>query len=457
MLDARAMPDAEMHPADHRPDIAVAAELAAEAASNPADSLFTRARLAIVILVVLAMLAVISAIQFQAPHTIGMQKVLTDYDAFHIAGLLALDGRAEDAYRFETMLAAQREFTGTVSMMPWTYPPPFTLFVAGMANLPIGVGFLLFISATLMLYLTVLRRIAGIYWPGVLIVMLPTLPLLMRTGQNGFLTGGLIGLFLLAFFRRKPGAGLPLGLMVIKPHLAVAIALITLVERRWQTIAIAAATVAVLLLVPTWVFGLGIWSAFLEGVAQSSGFLAEGQYKLFRMTSLYATAHTLGAGSGPAMAIQVAGAILAIAVVLLARRRQVAPHRLAAAICCATVFISPYNYDYDLTIFGLAVAFVLPDMLQRTSAIEQAGMVALVWIGTGYGLFHAVTIESEGSSLTSAASGLEQLPVALMGPILLVVIALATRVLSRAPRAGTRSDRRDSIPGPAASPAVPAA
>lgn len=428
------MPDANTLLADDRPASAAPSPFVPMPRNIPVDSLFTRSRLAVAILLVLAMLTAVSAIQFQAPQLLGVEKVLTDYDAFHVAGLLALDGRAEDAYRFETMLAAQREFTGTVSFMPWTYPPPFTLFVAGMARLPIGLGFVLFITASLTLYLMVLRRIVGPYVPGVLIVMLPTLPLLMRTGQNGFLTAGLIGLFLLAFLQRKPGAGLPLGLMVIKPHIAVAIAVMTLAERRWQTIITAAVTVIVLLLAPTLVFGFAIWPAFLDSVAQSSSFLADGYYFLYRMTSFYAAAYTLGAGPALAMTIQAASAACAVTVLLVLRKRAIAPHRMAAAICCATLFISPYSYDYDLPIFGLAVAFVLPDVQQRTNALEQAGLTALVWLGTGYGLLNSLMADTDRSTVTSAADGAGDYTVSLMGPVLLLIIVLATRILARAPR-----------------------
>ena len=451
------MPDLDTLAADHRPVTAAQALPVSPRLTDADNSLFTRPRMGIAILVVLAILAAISAIQFQAPHLLGAEKSLTDYDAFHIAGLLALDGRAEDAYRFETMLAAQQEFTGTVSMMPWTYPPPFTLFVAGMANLPIGLGFLLFIVSTLAMYLVVLRRIAGVYWPGVLIVMLPTLPLLMRTGQNGFLAGALTGLFLLAFLQRKPGAGLPLGLMIIKPHLAVAMAVMTLVERRWQTVMIAAVTVAIALLIPSLVFGLSIWPAFFDGIAQSGDFLARGEYKLYRMTSLYAAAHTLGAGPALAMAIQAAGALGAIAAMLAARMRKLAPHRLAAAICCATLFISPYGYDYDLTIFGLAVAFVLPDLLQRTRPLEQIGMVALVWLGTGYGLVRSLSVEtiSPASAMAGAVAADQFLSV--MGPVLLIVIALGTHILARAPHPDEDVARPGNGLRPGVLPAAPAA
>jgi hypothetical protein len=404
-----------------------------DASSLPADSPFTRTRLAMIIGLVLAMLAIVSAIQFQAPQSLGITKTLTDYDAFHIAGLLARDGRAEDAYRLSTMFEAQQAYSGTNSFMPWTYPPPFTMVVAGLASLPVGIGFLLFIVASFALYLHVLRRMAGPALPGVLIVMLPTLLLLARTGQNGFLTGGLTGLFLLALFRSRQGGGVPLGLMVIKPHLAVGISLITLAERRWQTMLIAAATVLAALALSTWALGPGVWQGFADGVGESGNFLRRGLYLLFRMTSIYAFAHTLGLHPGLALALHGLGAACAIAAMLWLWKTGAAPHRLAASICCASLFISPYNYDYDLTLFGLAVALVLPDLLQRTSAMEQAGLVLLSWLATGYGLMRSVAMgDQPAMRLDDPRLGTDAL--SLMAPLLLLLILLAVRILGRAPR-----------------------
>lgn len=411
------------------------------------DSPFTRWRLAIAIMVVLSMLALVSAIYFQAPQWVGTKKTLTDYDAFHIAGTLALEGRADDAYRMVTMMEAQEAATGTRSFMPWTYPPPFTLFVAGLAKLPIGIGFLLFMGLSFALYIHVIRRIAGSYTPGVMIVMLPTLVLLMRTGQNGFLTASLIGLFLLGFLQRKPGAGLPLGLMVIKPHLAVGITLLTLLERHWQAVLIAAATVITLLLIPTLVLGPDVWQGFVDGVAESGEYLKQGLYPMFRMTSVYAFAHTLGTGAGLAMALQAVVALCAVGSLIWLWRQKAAPHRLAAAICCVSLFVSPYNYDYDLAILGLAVAFVLPDMLQRTSALEQTGLVALSWAATGYGLIRTITMDNKPVRLSDDRLGIDAW--SLMAPLLLLLILLSIRVLARSPLAAARPSAAGELPRPA--------
>lgn len=379
-------------------------------------------------LVMCAILIVVSGLLFQAPELLGRNKTLTDFDAFYLAGQLALEGRAGNAYHIDTMMAAQRRLSGTQSFLPWTYPPPMTLIVGALALLPIGLAYALFTTASLGLYLLVLRRIAGEALPGVLIAMLPTLVLIVRSGQNGFLTGGLTGLFLLALIGRRKAAGLPLGLMIIKPHLAVAMALLTVVERRWGAVLIAAGVVLVALAVPTVLLGPAIWLAFLDGVRESGVFLAKGYYPLFRMTSLYAMLHSFGVAADIALMLHAVGALVMIGLLLAAWWRGLPPRFLAASTCLVTLFISPYNYDYDLAILGVAIAFVLRDVISITRPAEQVLLLALCWLGTGYGLAAGVIGERTGGPVQL---GTENTTVSLMAPAVLALAALTAWLLHR--------------------------
>lgn len=385
----------------------------------------------IAILAVTALLALVSAVLFQAPGLLGRDKVLTDFDAFHIAGTMARHGQADETYRAAEMLAAQQAIAGDDLLLPWTYPPPYTLFVAALARLPIGLAYLLFLSGSLLFCLAVLRRIAGEYLPGTLIAILPAMLLTVRTGQNGFLTAGLIGAFLLAFPARRAVAGLPLGLMCIKPHLAAGIGLLALFRRRWSAMALAAGLVLALALASTLAFGQSIWGAFLGGVREAGDFLAAGYYQLFRMNSVYACVRSLGASAPVAIVLHGLGALIAIGLFLRLWHRGGEPRVLAAAACAMSLFVSPYNYDYDLTILGPAIAFVLPDIIVRARSAELVGLLLLSWFATGYGFAVASLGESEWPSLTAPA---------------LVLLVVAAAAILRRPvtsRPGAAHQRQD--------------
>jgi hypothetical protein len=380
-------------------------------------------------LVSCALLAAISAILFEAPEFLSKDKILTDFDAFHIAGTMALGGRASDTYQATEMFAAQEAISGTRSFMPWTYPPPYTLAMALLAQLPIGIAYIIFITATFGFYLLVLRRIAGDYLPGVLVAIAPTIFLIVRSGQNGFLTAGLIGWCLLALMNRGASAGLPLGLMVIKPHLAAGIAVLTLFSKSWGAMATAALVVLSAIGAATLAFGIDVWAAFLGGVEEAGHFMAAAYYPLFRMTSAYAAVRSWGAEPGWAMAIHAIFVVIGIATFVLIWRSSHCTRVTAAAACCMSLFVSPYSYDYDLTILGLAIALVIPEILEKARGWELSLLLVFSWLATGYGVAVSSVLEFSGSRVVTSLGENEHLSLAIV-PLLMLLLA-ASRILRR--------------------------
>lgn len=381
-------------------------------------------------LLVCVLLAVIAAMRLHASELFALAKTLPDFDAFYIAGKLAGEGRASDAYHFETMLTAQREFTGTDAFMPWTYPPPFMLLMQAMAMLmPIAVAFLIFTLASFAFYVWVLRRIAGAWFPGVLIAIAPVLILNLLIGQNGFLIGGLMGAFLLRLRDNHPKAGLPLGMIMIKPHLAIAVGLLAIIQRRWSILMVAAGVVSILTIAATLWYGPAIWLDFRVAVKEASGFLAEGLYPLFRMNSVYAAAYSWGASASAAMACQVVSALVALTILGRACLNNISPNRLAALACAASVCISPYGYDYDLTILGVGLAFIVPDILARASGAQCAMLMALMWIVSGYGIVASIWARAATSIVTSTEKSSST--VSIIAPVMLLLFFLIYRTLAR--------------------------
>src|SRR5713226_9567232 len=279
------------------------------------------------ILFLLAVMLIVKTAWFSRWGSEAENRSLHDFDGFYIAAQMVWRGTIEQAYHFATMLPMQQQLdpNGSVYFLPWTYPPQFDLVVAPLAFLPLGTAYCLFTTGTLVLYLVTLRQVAGDCFALVLLLLFPAFAMTIGSGQNSFLTGTLIGLVCLNMRRRQSLAGLSLGLMVIKPHLAVAFALYTLVARRWKAALVAAATVVVTSALATVLLGAGIWTAFFEGVQESRIFLESGLYPTHRMISSYAALRSFGFPTWAAFAGQAVTAILALAVVWLAIRRGFAP------------------------------------------------------------------------------------------------------------------------------------
>jgi hypothetical protein len=145
-------------------------------------------------------------------------RTFADFDAFYLAAHMVWRGEVHQAYDFPMFTRAQEAFFGAPRFLPWAYPPQFNLLIAPLAFLSYGAAYSVFTSATMAAYLLTLKRLSG---NGFAVIMLATSPAILVTilcGQNGFLTGTLVGLTCVGLQGRNASAGLPLGLMIIKPH-----------------------------------------------------------------------------------------------------------------------------------------------------------------------------------------------------------------------------------------------
>lgn len=370
-----------------------------------------------------------TALTWAARHTgLLSQLNLTDFDILYIAGKMVWRGDVEDAYHLPSLLRVMQELTGQEAFLPWAYPPPFNLVMALFAPLPIGLAYLLFIGATLIAFLLVLRRISGPLFPAVMLASFPSLMLNIACGQNAFLTGTLIGLTCIGLLKHRGSAGLPLGLMVIKPHLAVGLAACALMMRRWVCLSGAVGTALLASAIATLVLGPTIWNAFLRGANEASANLAAGHYPLYRMISVYAWLRSSGLPATLALLAQITVAVLALGFVLFAVRKRLPQRRIVGIAIMAGLLISPYAYDYDLPIYGIGFALLLPDLLDRASDAEQALLFGLGWVSSTYGFVVA--------TLNDGVAGWHPpLPISLSlaGPLLIALLALIWIILRREP------------------------
>lgn len=384
-------------------------------------TLYFRTILLVIALVLIPTAAELWGVQFRA----ASHKLL-DFDGFYIAGQLVWSGAIEKAYHFVTMFQLEKSLSSSDTFQPWTYPPQFDLLVAPLALMPLGLAYSVFMIGTLAAYLATLRRIAAENFVPVLILLAPVIVITIRCGQNGFLTGTLIGLTCIGLRTGRSIAGLPLGLMIIKPHLAVAFAVYTLVNRLWGTALVAAATVAVTSALATVLLGPAVWTAFLDGVTEARVFLEHGFYPFFRMISLYAVVRTFGFSTLVATTAQVLVAIFALGMVVLASRLLSRRQSLGVA-AIATLLISPYAYDYDLLILGIGLGLLLPDLTDHGTERERLALYALIlFIGIFSVVQTVILLELTSDLVIEEDTGLS------LGGLALVAILIITwRILRR--------------------------
>lgn len=381
------------------------------------------------ILAILTVLLIAKTVELTGQDP-GRITPLIDFDAFRSAGRLVWRGEIAQAYHFATMVEAQRILGAPDAFLPWTYPPVFNLVVAPFAHLPRGLGYLLFTGGALAAYIVVLRRLAPQHLGALLALLFPAVAVTIACGQNGFLSGALVGTACLFLRRRDPRAGLPLGLMAIKPHLAVGFALHAALTRDWRTAGTAAGVAAASAGLATLILGPSVWAAFLDGVAEARIFLEQGFYPLFRMISAYAVVRTLGAPASVAMAAQVGVALFALGLVALAIRRRMPTAQVIGFTAVASLLVSPYAYDYDLPILGVGLALLAPDLLALTTSRERMAVFALVWVASGWGLVMTGLLRFWYGE---DRMPLGAMPLSLGGLALITLVGLIWQVLRRRP------------------------
>ena len=319
----------------------------------------------------LVILIFLKAGNFAYFDLLGKFKSLTDFNAFYIAGKLALLGRLSEAYHFDQMHAAQIEYTGSDNFLPWTYPLPFDLVLAPFALLPIAPAYLVFISISLVSYVAVLKKLALENLRLLALLLIPALLLNIGCGQNGLLTGSLVGLFCVKYIKGKSLSGVPLGLMIIKPHLVAGIGLYLLFKREWHVLGIAALTALVFSLLASACFGFSVWADFLSSVEESGAFLRKGEYPLFRMTSAFAAILTLTGSFEWARLFQGLSIFVALSILTWLFLRKTTRRNTLGLVCLLSTFYSPYLYDYDLPIVGLGLALLMPVLHKNLSTFEK--------------------------------------------------------------------------------------
>ncbi|HEX3943396.1 MAG TPA: glycosyltransferase family 87 protein [Rhizomicrobium sp.] len=326
----------------------------------------------------------------------------TDFLEVWVAGKFALQGAVAAPYDWKLHHAAQIAVMGHPfsGYLGWLYPPIFLLVAAVLALLPYSWAFVLWVAGTCALYAPVIGRIARTGWAAILALASPAALGTVLAGQNGFLSGALIGATLLFLETRPLVAGLFLGLLTYKPQLGLLFPFVLLVGRQWKCLASASVTAALCILIPYLLFGAAPFAALLHFLPQTnSTVLASGRAGWNKLQTVYGLVKSIGGSNVLAWQLQAASAFAAAcAIAWLWRTRHASFALKAAALSAGILAATPYLYLYDLPILAVSLAFLF-----RDRAFDR-----LEWIG----------IASVALALLSYL--VVMLPV---GPLLLLIIA----------------------------------
>lgn len=281
-----------------------------------------------------------------------------DFITFWAAAQLALEGRAQDAYEVARIYTAEQiAVPGLKMRFAWFYPPSFQLIVLPLTLLPYLISYLTFIVVTLAAYIAAFRQIVVTSAAMWCIAGFSGLWLNAIHGQNAFLTAAIAATALINLERRPALAGILIGLLSIKPQLAVLFPLALIAARAWRTMLVAMMTAVALTALSVFVLGTSVVPAFLAGVATAREALESGSLPWSKMPSVFASLRQLGVSLPVAYCAHFAVASAAAALVWCTWRVPADAGLRSGILMTATFLISPYVYDYDLAWLAFPVAW----------------------------------------------------------------------------------------------------
>jgi hypothetical protein len=178
-------------------------------------------------------------------------------------------------------------------------------------------------------------------------------------GQNAFLTAALLGGATLLLDEQPTGAGLMLGMLCYKPHLALVAPLALAAGGRWRSFAAAAAMVTALAGLSLALFGVETWRDYLTALAGSGAVYQTGRIELTGFVTPYGAARVLGAGAHAAQMVQAAVSLLAAAAVGWIWWRDPGPAARSAALAAGILLSVPLALIYDLLLLTVAIAWLV--------------------------------------------------------------------------------------------------
>lgn len=273
-------------------------------------------------------------------------------------GTLALTGQLERLYDFQAYMDWQAGLFGPLEMLNYSYPPHSLFLAMPFALFPYPVALALWTGLGAIFFAWAARPYIPAGLSPWLALLTPAAIVNIWVGHYGFVIGGLWLLFFAQLRHAPVRAGLVAGLLTLKPHLGLLIAL-TLVHRRaFRAIGAALAVTLGLIGLSGLAFGFDLWPTWLTDTSalQTRIMTAEGEkFYFFMMTSAYVALR-----EGPYWLPLMAQTLFAgSSLYLVWRARHCTVHQLAFITATATALITPYIFNYDLTVCCLGFAILL--------------------------------------------------------------------------------------------------
>ena len=308
------------------------------------------------------------------PRSFVERNLPADFSVFWAAAQLALQAPALIYNDVAVTLKQADAIGGVVGIRPWAYPPTALLPLLPFGALPYAAALILFVTASLGLFLLATRPLferRKLLALGLIILSQPVIFAALN-GQMVFVVGALVISALIWLPTAPVRAGILLGIAAaIKPQLLVFAPLALLACREYRALGASLCAGGGMVLISL-LFGPERWIEWLAALARFRD-TVESLDILYRNVTPTGMLWFLGA-TGPAQWIaNLAFSLVGGWIVWRVFRQSIdVPTRLLAMVGGA-LFAAPYAMNYDLVLLvPAAVAFIVRDHDPRASLLPMA-------------------------------------------------------------------------------------
>jgi hypothetical protein len=296
----------------------------------------------------MAAIGVTAAIAVLAVASNFLQPKSIDFLSYWAAARMMLVGDGTNVYDVEAHRAVELTAAPVRGLLPFPYPPAFLFVGAPFGLVPYVLAFPLWLGVTGLLFLISVRnRVAAAH---------PVAAANALVGQSGLLTTGIFALGTSLLARNPAAGGAVLGLLAIKPQLALLIPLALLAGREWRALAGAATAAVVITAVPALLFGPGMMLAWLRLLGEFAARLSGGAWPWAELASPYALFRSIGLDSSPALILHAMLAAFAIFAAWASWSRKLEAR--VPVLAAATLLVPPYLFTYDALLLAIPLAWL---------------------------------------------------------------------------------------------------
>jgi len=306
--------------------------------------------------------------------------IVSDLAVFWIAAQFSLSGHASDAYLpAQLHLAMAQIAPGIQGAYGWFYPPTFYLLVTPLGLLPYWGAYAAFMGVSLVGYVAVLRQTLPGNKAMWCLATFPGIWINLLTGQNGMLTAALAGAGLLALRQQPMLAGVLIGLLALKPHLALLFPVALVAIGAWRTLIVSVVTAFVFMGAGVLYLGTATLDAWAQSLELARTIMEAGKTALM-MPTMFAMMRLFNAPLPLAYAMHALIAATATFAVWKVWRSGVSDELKGATLMTATLLVSPYLMEYDLAWLGFPIAWGVQAGLRSGWVRGDREVLLVAWL-----------------------------------------------------------------------------